>query len=126
MDGQPKNAGIFGLATCKADSTGCHHPDRWALTPPSHPYPVVRTVIFFSATVPSRIPPSQECSALCCPDFPFCNKQNDGTTCCTAKLHNSSVYCNYLILNISVLYNSSLNKNKTRRCKGAICCISII
>jgi hypothetical protein len=30
----------------------------------------LQAVIFFSISVPSQIPPSQEYIALCCPDFP--------------------------------------------------------
>ncbi len=32
--------------------------------------PKTGAVIFFPVTVPSQIPSSQKCSALCCPDFP--------------------------------------------------------
>ena len=32
-------AGILGIATFKSCGTLCRHSARWALTPPSHPYP---------------------------------------------------------------------------------------
>ena len=35
---QPSGTGIHDLATPGTHSSGCHHPDWWALAPPSHPY----------------------------------------------------------------------------------------
>lgn len=39
MDEQPLDAGIFDLATRRKCGSICRHIDRWALTPPFHPYP---------------------------------------------------------------------------------------
>ena len=36
---QPSDAGIHGLATRRLYGFMCHHINRWALTPPFHPYP---------------------------------------------------------------------------------------
>jgi hypothetical protein len=65
------NWDIHDLATRKTNSSQCCHHDWWAFTPPSHPCSARSgAVIFFFVTVPSRIPPSREYGALCCPDFP--------------------------------------------------------
>ena len=49
--------------------------DRWALTPPSHPYPCGR--LFSSALLrPCRQLSVRKWSALCCPDFPLLSCDN--------------------------------------------------
>ena len=54
---QPSNTGIHDLATPGTHSSGCHHPDWWALTPPSHPYLTGVRRLFSSAfPLPSPTP----------------------------------------------------------------------
>ena len=54
---QPSNTGIHDLATPGTHSSGCHHPDWWALTPPSHPYlTCVRRLFSSTSTLPSPTP----------------------------------------------------------------------
>ena len=55
LDEQPLIVGIHGLATHETYCRGVLLPSRWALTPPSHPYHPRVAVIFFYATIFSRI-----------------------------------------------------------------------
>ena len=73
-DEQPLVAGIHGLSTHQVYSPGCHHPDWWALTPPFHPYPVVREGYFLLHYCASRHLPVRKNGALRCPDFPPAQK----------------------------------------------------
>ena len=68
---QPSNTGIHDLATPGTHSSGCHHPDWWALTPPSHPYLANEAVIFFyvNPAVTDTLHINKR-DALRCPDFP--------------------------------------------------------
>ena len=68
---QPSNTGIHDLATPGTHSSGCHHPDWWALTPPSHPYLANEAVVFFyvNPAVTDTLHINKR-DALCCPDFP--------------------------------------------------------
>ena len=54
---QPSNTGIHDLATPGTHSSGCCHPDWWALTSPSHPYLAWTGRLFSSAfSLPSPTP----------------------------------------------------------------------
>ena len=66
---QPLIVGIHGLATHEAHSRGVLLPSRWALTPPSHPYPCGRS---FSSTLlyPHGYQAVNLRGALRCSDFP--------------------------------------------------------
>ena len=69
LDEQPLIVGIRGLATHETHSRGVLLPSRWALTPPSHPYPCGR---LFSSTLlyPHGYQAVNLRGALCCSDFP--------------------------------------------------------
>ena len=69
LDEQPLIVGIHGLATHETHSRGVLLPSRWALTPPSHPYPYGR---LFSSTLlyPHGYQAVNLRGALCCSDFP--------------------------------------------------------
>ena len=69
LDEQPLIVGIHGLATHETHSRGVLLPSRWALTPPSHPYPCGR---LFSSTLlyPHGYQAVNLRGALCCSDFP--------------------------------------------------------
>ena len=63
---QPSNTGIHDLATPGTHSSGCHHPDWWALTPPSHPYLTEARRLFSStSTLPSPTPCILTSGMLC-------------------------------------------------------------
>ena len=68
-DEQPLIVGIHGLATHETYSRGVLLPSRWALTPPSHPYPCGR---LFSSTLlyPHGYQAVNLRGALRCSDFP--------------------------------------------------------
>ena len=69
LDEQPLIVGIHGLATHETHSRGVLLPSRWALTPPSHPYPCGRS---FSSTLlyPHGYQAVNLRGALRCSDFP--------------------------------------------------------
>ena len=69
LDEQPLIVGIHGLATHETHSRGVLLPSRWALTPPSHPYPCGR---LFSSTLlyPHGYQAINLRGALRCSDFP--------------------------------------------------------
>ena len=69
LDEQPLVVGIHGLATHETYSRGVLLPSRWALTPPSHPYPCGRS---FSSTLlyTYAYQAVNLRGALCCSDFP--------------------------------------------------------
>ena len=63
---QPSNTGIHDLATPGTHSSGCHNPDWWALTPPSHPYLTEARRLFSStSTLPSPTPCTLTSGMLC-------------------------------------------------------------
>ena len=66
---QPLIVGVHGLATHETYCRGVLLPSRWALTPPSHPYPCGRS---FSSTLlrPHGRQVVSLRGALCCSDFP--------------------------------------------------------
>ena len=70
LDEQPLIVGIHGLATHETHSQNVSLPLRWALTPPSHPYPCGR---LFSSTLlyPYEYQAVNLRGALCCSDFPL-------------------------------------------------------
>ena len=69
LDEQPLIVGIHGLATHETHCRGVLLPSRWALTPPSHPYPYGR--LFSSALLYSHEYQAVNLrGALCCSDFP--------------------------------------------------------
>ena len=70
LDEQPLIVGIHGLATHETYCRGVLLPSRWALTPPSHPYPYGR---LFSSTLlyPHGYQAVNLRGALCCSDFPL-------------------------------------------------------
>ena len=69
LDEQPLVVGIHGLATRETYCRGVLLPSRWALTPPSHPYPCGRlfssTLLYAYAYQAVNLH-----GALCCSDFP--------------------------------------------------------
>ena len=70
LDEQPLIVGIHGFATHETYSQDVSLPLRWALTPPSHPYPCGR---LFSSTLlyPYEYQAVNLRGALCCSDFPL-------------------------------------------------------
>ena len=65
-DEQSSNTGIHDLATPGTHGSRCRHPDRWALTPPSHPYLTEARRLFSStSTLPSPTPCILTSGMLC-------------------------------------------------------------
>ena len=55
----PSNVGLHELSASEVHGLPCHHGNRWALTPPSHPYRravrnLAPAVIFFCTSSPSQ------------------------------------------------------------------------
>ena len=73
--------------------------DRWALTPPSHPYLTGRR-LFSSALLCSRKQLSvRKWSALCCPDFPPlpCGNGDRPNDCCDSDCKINLFFSNFQI-----------------------------
>ena len=64
LDEQPLIVGIHGLATHEAHCRGVLLPSRWALTPPSHPYPLRGGYFLLRYYILTNIKPLT-CAVLC-------------------------------------------------------------
>ena len=93
LDEQPLIVGIHGLATHETYCRGVLLPSRWALTPPSHPYPYGR---LFSSTLlyPHGYQAVNLRGALCCSDFPLPPKVSAIERVCGRKGTNLVVKSN--------------------------------
>lgn len=68
----PCGGPLFGLASDGVCQAPVSPRDRWALTPPFHPYPALRRGGVFSVALSLGLPPVpvRDHPALRCPDFP--------------------------------------------------------
>ena len=85
------SAGIHGLSTHDVYGFLCHHRNRWALTPPFHPYPtLVRRSFSVTLIYPhGYLPVKNMVLFVVGLSSQYSGKsrmRSDGTACCSAKL----------------------------------------
>jgi len=105
------SAGIHGLSTHDVYGFLRHHRNRWALTPPFHPYPtLVRRSFSVTLIYPHGYLPVKKHGALCCPDFPLqysgksrIRERWNGLLLCKVSNYRQYVKISYFY-ELSVLY----------------------